>query len=208
MTDFKEKYLKYKKKYLDLKSQIGGNFVGLFIIESKMRVPAEDKNFYKAQKVFKEMVGKEFEKIKLFIQYSTLQNKLTFQIHRDEKFSEEYEITALGENAFKMNPFDSPGRFKGMAYPIKIKTKNMEFPIEFVLDSDFKVKANKNNMRRKQERNFTDDDVLIGEKILEEIKKHVNKHNSRLNTEKLTGRIGDISYKRLLVPNNYLEMIN
>ena len=211
MTDFKEKYLKYKKKYLDLKSQIGGNFVELFLIDTILEIPKEEPEFYMAQKEFERIVGgKNFDKTQVYITYSTWQNKLIFKIlKKGGELSEEYQILSLGKDALKADLFKDAGRhYKGAVYPIKIKTEKMEFILGFKLDSHFKIKASSENMDRKTNRNFSDDDGSIGKKILEDIKNYVNKHNTKLEVEKYSSRIGDKHLKRMKVTENYIEMIN
>ena len=211
MTDFKEKYLKYKKKYLDLKSQIGGNFVELFLIDTILEIPKEEPEFYMAQKEFERIVGgKNFDKTQVYITYSTWQNKLIFKIlKKGGELSEEYQILSLGKDALKADLFKDTGRhYIGAVYPIKIKTEKMEFILGFKLDSNFKIKVSSKNMDRKINRNFSDDDGSIGKKILEDIKNYVNKHNTKLEVEKYTSRIGDKHLKRAKVSENYIEMIN
>ena len=210
MTDFKEKYLKYKKKYLDLKSQIGGNFVELFLIDTILEIPTEEPQFYRAQKEFEKIVGgKNFDKTQVYISYSTWQNKLIFKIvKKGGKLSNEYQILLLGEDALKIDLYSKVGHYKGTIYPIKIKTDNMEFILGFKLDSNFKIKVNSSNMDRETNKNFSDDDGSIGKKILEDIKKHVDKHNNKLIAEKYTNRVGEKHLKRMKVADDYIKMIN
>ena len=90
MSDFKEKYLKYKKKYLDLKEQIGGEkYIKSYLLKCELKSNTDER------------------KINTFIQISVIENQYLAAIKGQYEFN--IEVLHFGMNGLeRIDNFDYP----------------------------------------------------------------------------------------------------